>query len=246
MREKHVCYAKRIALLVACGAISTLVMGLFGCTNDNPSHSNQNGISAPAPEPEGANYTVSTDHNSLIIGGSNSGSGLPTCGIDVLVLGGDNEPQIDAPCELYWNASAYPNRGICIAGSGTTYSFSDGVWHVYATTDAYGVARFRVGGFYSGTISCGGGEGSTSTPRSVTLIVEGVTVTSSLCNVTTADYNGSNGVNSTDITKFNIDDACANYYSRSDFDGDGDVDSADSAIINAIVNGGQSNASFCE
>ena len=49
MREKHVYYAKRTTLLISCCAIALVVMGLFGCTNDNPSQSNPNGISAMKP-----------------------------------------------------------------------------------------------------------------------------------------------------------------------------------------------------
>lgn len=244
MREKHVYFSRRTVCVIASVAIAILMAGLFGCSNETP-RGNQNGISATAPEPEGANLTFTTDHNSLIIGASYSGTNQPTSGIDITVHNGQ-AVEVDAECELRWNASDYPNRSICIAGSGTTYSFSDGVWHVYATTDAYGVARFRVGGFYSSTYSCGAGEGDSGTPRKVSLYVGGNLESSSFCNVSVADCNGTNGVTSADVTKFNIDNACANYYSRSDYDGNGDVNSADLDIINAIKNGGQSDISICE
>jgi hypothetical protein len=228
-------------------------MGMFGCSNDNPSHSNQNGISAPAPEtPENTTYTLARNRSSLILGGVNAGTGAPdpACGIDITVRDQSNTNYIvDAVVELRWNVSDYPNRSICISGIGTTYSLSGGVYHVYTTTDASGGAHFRVAGFYTGsTGSCGGGEGSTSTPRKVRLFVDGdeQTISGGWCNVSTADYDQANGVNSADLSLFLTDKGCANYYSRSDFDGDGDVDSDDQAILTNIITGGNSTVSCGE
>jgi len=221
-------------------------MGLAGCSVDKNSETSQNGISAPAPDPEGASLTFTTNHNSLILGGTD-GSGVPDplCGIDITVHNG-LAVEVDAPCELRWSDSDYPNRVVCVVGSGTTHSYSDGVHHLYATTDAYGVAKFRVSGFYAGTISCGSGQGDANNPRKVSLYVNSSLESSTFCNVSTADLNGTGGVTNADVTKFNIDKNCANYYSRSDFDGNGFVNSADLDIISAIVSGGNSTSSDCE
>jgi hypothetical protein len=246
MREKHVYYAKRVALSAACGVIAILVMGLFGCTNDNPSHGNANGISAPVPQPEGGNYTITRNRASLILGGVSSQNGVSDshCGIDITVTDGMTTV-VDAPCELRWNVSDYPNRSLCSSSNGTTYSLSGGVYHVYATTDAYGIAHFRVAGTYDTSTGCGGGEGSTSTPRKVKFFVEGVeqTISGGWCNVSVADLNASGGVNSADLSIVVSDNACSNYYSRSDLDGDGDVDDADEDILEGIIFGGGSTAS---
>ncbi len=247
MREKHVYYAMRIALLAACGVISILVMGLFGCTKDNKSTS-PNGISAPAPEPEGSNYTITTNRNSIILCGTNSSIVPdPLGGIDVTVRDSQYSVAVDATVELRWNDSDYPSRLYCIPGSGTTHTSGDGLQHLYATTDVNGVAKFRISGSYANTISCGGGQGDSGNPRKVSIYVEGVLQSTTFCNVSTADLTGNGGVTSADRTKFNIDDACANYYSRSDFDGNGTVNSADGDILDVIISGGNSTTSeYCE
>lgn len=246
MREKHVYFSTRTVCVIASAVIAILMVGLFGCSNETPSHSNQNGISSPAPEPDGANLTFTTSHNSIILGGVNgSYEPDPLCGIEITVHNG-LAVEVDAPCELRWNESDYPTRVVCIAGSGTTHTFGDGVQHLYATTDAYGVARFRISGFYANTISCGGGQGDSSNPRKVSLYIDGLLQSSTFCNVSTADLNATGGVTNADVTKFNIDKNCANYYSRSDFDGNGFVNSADLDIISGIVSGGNSTNSECE
>ena len=247
MREKHVYYAKRTTLLISCCAIALIVMGLFGCTNDNPSQSNPNGISAPAPEtPENfTTYTISKNRASCILGGidPNTGASDPACGIDITVKDETNTYfVIDAVVELRWNVSDYPNRIICRSDAGVTYSLSNGVYHVYATTDGNGVAHFRVAGYYTASTTCGSGEGDSSNPRKVRIFVDGDEQTNSAgwCNVSTADLNGSDGVNLTDLNELIDDDNCSNYYSRSDLNGDGVVNTFDRVIITNIINGGAS------
>jgi len=236
MREKHVYYAKRTTLLISCCAIALIVMGLFGCTNDNPSQSNPNGISAPAPDPEGSNYTITQNRYSLILGGVDcqDGSSDDYCGIDVTLRDGITIP-VDATCELRWNVSDYPNRTVCSTSDGTSGSLSGGVYHLYATTDAYGVAHFRVSGSYTSSTGCGGGEGDSGTPRKVSLYVEGVLQSSAFCNVSVADPNGSGGVNSADLSIVVADNACSNYYSRSDLNADGSVTDADEDVLEGII-----------
>ncbi len=250
MREIRSYSYNGIVRIVTCCAVVAIMVGLVGCSVDKTKDtaSNPNGITAPAPDPEGANYICSAENGqySLILAGTDSQTGTPSDGITILVLGGSNDLQVDAPCELRWTASNYPNRTICSTGLGTTGSYSGGVWHLYTTTGADGKAKFRVAGSYAGSISCGSGEGSASNPRKVTFIVEGVTVSTSFCNVSVADYDGTGGVNSADLNLFLTDDGCSNYYSRSDFDGDGDVDSADETILTAIITGGHSTASCGE
>jgi hypothetical protein len=246
-------FHKTIVGIVAVFAVVMLVMGLAGCSTDRTqSTSDPNGVTVPVPEtPENPSYTVTQNRTSLILGGVNSGNGAPDplCGLDITVDDGEPGYLVDALVELRWTDSDYPNRNLCSTGSGVTGSHSNGVWHLYAYTDAYGVAHFRVAGNYTGsTGSCGGGEGSSGTPRKGKVFVEGVEQTNAggWFNVSTADLNGSDGVNSADLSLFLTDDGCGNYYSRSDFDGDGDVDSADEDILDGIINGGGSTASACE
>lgn len=253
MRESHVYYAKKITLLVACAAISILVMGLFGCTNHDPSEGNPNGISSPAPEtPQNfTTYTVTRNWNSVILGGVNSGTGEAddNCGIEIHVRDASNTYDVaDAVVELRWNVSDYPNRSICTTTNGTTFSLSSGVYHLYATTNGTGIANFRVDGCYTGTVSCGSGEGSTTTPRKVRLFVDGdeQTISGGWANVSTADLDCTEGVNYDDEELFYIDDFCANYYSRTDYNGDGTVNGADLSILLGIINGGGSTGSGCE
>jgi hypothetical protein len=245
MREKKFF---SLAALFSCAAIAVLMMGLAGCSVDKNSETSQNGISAPAPEPEGANYTITAGHNSIILGGISSSTLQPDplCGIEITVRDSPYSVVVDATVELRWNDSDYPSRLYCVAGTGTTHTFGDGVHHLYATTNAYGVAKFLISGSYANTISCGGGQGDSGNPRKVSLYIEGNLESSTFCNVSTADLNGTGGVTSADRTKFNIDDACTNYYSRSDFDGNGVVNSADGDILDAIIAGGNSNSSDCE
>jgi len=252
MREKHVYYAKRATLLISCCAIVVLSMGMLGCTNDNPSHGSQNGISAPAPEtPQNfTTYSVTRNRNSVILGGVSvqDGSADPLCGVDITVKDETNTYfVIDAVVELRWNVSDYPNRSVCAATGGTTYSLSSGVYHLYATTDGNGIAHFRVGGGYTASVSCGGGEGSASNPRKVRLFVDGdeQTISGGWCNVSTADLDNIGGVNDDDEDTFYTDEFCANYYSRSDFNGDGVVNGADLSKILSIINGGGSGISPC-
>ena len=247
MREKK---HFSMAALISCFMFVVLMMGLAGCSTDRSPNDTKNGITVPLPEIN-PTYSVTRNRTSLILGGVNSSTGAPDplCGIDITVDDGEPGYLVDALVELRWTDSDYPNRNLCATGSGVTGSHSNGVWHLYAYTDAYGVAHFRVAGNYTGsTGSCGGGEGSSGTPRKGRVFVEGVeqTMSGGWFNVTTADLNGTGGVNSADLSLFITDRDCANYYSRTDFDADGDVDDDDEDILVGIITGGGSTSSACE
>jgi len=113
MREKKF-YS--LAALFSCAAIAVLMMGLAGCSVDKNSETSQNGISTPAPEPEGANYTITTSHNSIILGGWDVVEGPdPLCGIEITVRDSPYSVVVDATVELRWNDSDYPSRLYCVA-----------------------------------------------------------------------------------------------------------------------------------
>jgi hypothetical protein len=245
MREKKY-------FLISCFAFVVLMMGLAGCSTDKESATNPNGVSAPAPEtPQNTTYDVSRSGTSLILGGVDTQTGAPDplCGLDITVRSQDYPYPVlvDAVVELRWNVSDYPNREICVSGTGTTYSLSGGVYHVYATTNGSGVAQFRVAGFYTADASCGDAEGDATTPRKVRLFVDGDEqfISGGWCNVSTADYNAVDGVNSADLSEF-LGDAywnCSSYNSRSDFDGNGVVNAVDQVKLQSIISGSGSDAS---
>ncbi len=247
MRENGSFSHNGISRIFTCCAVVAVLVGLAGCSVDKTKDtaSNPNGITAPAPEtPQNTLFSVTGNRKSLILGGVSSQTGAPDilCGLDITVKDTQYSFLVDADVEIRWNDSDYPNRTIFCNGSGVTGSHSNGVWHLHATTDANGTAHFRVAGSYTGSLSCGGGEGDAGNPRKGRVFVDGVeqTLSGGWFNVSTADYNQTGGVNVADLSQVLADDTCANYYSRSDLDGDGDVDDDDYEIVEAIYFGGGS------
>jgi len=245
MRENYMYYAKRIALLAACGAISILVMGQFGCTNDSPSQANNpNGVSAPVDPQENTTYTVAK--HALVLGGVD-GNGVPddeadACDFTVHINGFPYV--VDAEVELRWNASDYPDAEVCFAGSGVTWTYASGVHKLKAYTDAYGTAHFRVAGRFSGTISCSNPDSHIY--RTGRIFVDGQELTAPSGGwflVATADLGYAGGVNEEDIEELEEDIACSQYYfSRSDLDGSGATNNDDRDILESIIIAGGSTA----
>jgi len=253
MREKHVYCSKRTVCVIASVAIAILMAGLFGCSNETPSQGSQNGVIATAPDtPENTTYNLTLNRNTLVLGGVN-GNGVPdnnsNCQLNVTLKDEGNIPLVDATIELRWTTGDYPHQIVCFAPSGVTWSVTSGgtIHHLYATTDAYGVARFRAAGYYDGSIACSGGEG---TYRDGRLFVDGVEQTAPTggwFNVATADLNDASGVTTADEDLCEDDIFCGSYYfSRSDYNGDGVTNSADLSILANIKNGGGSIASCNE
>ena len=151
---------------------------------------------------------------------------IPIEGATVVIDFRDCDPDIRV-------CSAQPFPGLTV---GCDLSFTD----VSATTDAQGIARFRIVG---GARNTGGSPGYAGGAcfGCVTVYADGINLGD--MSVCTYDENGAGGVSAADIPLLLADVFSATHLARSDFDFSGDVNAADIPRLLSVLFGGGSTES---
>jgi hypothetical protein len=236
----------RIVFLISCYALLLVMFVLAGCSSKETPTGSSNGVSAPVDLPENSTYSNSVVPLAFILVGIDAQIGYadPLGEFAVRILDANGAPPPPStPVEIRWNVSDYPDRVVC-AGYGTSVSLVNGVYKLSAYTNSQGWAYFRQAGYFSGSVACSGGDADTV--RKGRLYVNGdlqdpPAERGGWFLVAAADLNDTSGVDEDDEDLCSDDIACGSlYFSRSDYNGDRDVTSADLSILVGIASGGGS------
>ncbi len=242
-------------------AVITLV-ALSGCGSDTPtpleSQPTLDEASEPAPgardpgrppfaeteeAPCPADPNTSTIPRALLLAGRNGSVVDPLCEYRVTLRNFFGQPVTGTQVTLEWGPFDYSSYNVCSTQPfpGMTYQNVGGIRRFTATTDANGVARFRIVG--SGPLGGCAFPSDSSVQKWGKVFACGVELRPSnrsphAFSLATPDLNGSSGVDLTDLALFGVDRNCYNAtgiaHSRSDFNGDGAITVADLSIFGAI------------